>query len=206
MKAISHFKYLFQRNKVFYFRFKLSKQSFHSEIVFSLKTKVLADAVYLWQKLIPYTEKLKQLALLSGKFNERQNRLFIKEIKSEMLKKLQLNQIDELVAEMEQNCLTSAHMMKAAAGNDGISFSDNDRERIVYLLGDREEKSFNFRLGKVFKTLPFEEQDYFLEALAGIVCMIHKFDLTDRDDLDLYDEREISEAKGFLQRKGFVIE
>ena len=78
MKTITNFKYLFQRNHVYYFRFKLTKHLPQQEITISLKTKILADAVFLWQKLFPYTEKLKQL---------------------------QINQTDALICELERDCI-----------------------------------------------------------------------------------------------------
>ena len=204
MKAVKNFNYLFQRNNTYYFRFKPANKLSKSEITISLKTKSIADAVNAWQKLIPYTEKLKQLAYLSDKFNGTQNRLFIEEIKSGMLKKLQLNQIDELVAESEQHCLTSAHMMKASVGNDGISFSDNNRERLLYLLGDREEESFNIRFGKVLNTLQPDERDSFIEAMAGAGYLIHKFGLNETDAFD--NDKDIERAKELLQENGFVVE
>jgi len=58
-------------------------------------------------------------------------------------------QTDSLVAEMEKDYSSVAHIMKASVGNEGISFSDGDRERILYLLGDRDQESFDIRLGKV---------------------------------------------------------
>ena len=142
--------------------------------------------------------------MLSDKFNETQNRQFIKEIKLEMLKQLQLNHINELVAEMEQDCLTRAHMMKASVGNEGISFSDNDRERLLYLLGDREEESFDIRFAKVLKTLSPEEQKTFVDALAGAGYMIHKLGLNKTDAFD--DEKDIEQTKEILQSKGFAID
>jgi len=55
---------------------------------------------------------------------------------------------------LEEDYSSIAHMMKASVNNDGISFFDS--ERLLYLLGDRNEESFDSRLYKVLKTLPPE--------------------------------------------------
>ncbi len=204
MKAISHFKYLFQRNKVFYFRFKLSHNLPQPEIAISLKTKVLADAVFLWQKLIPYTEKLKQLILLGDRVTQSHSKLLFQGIKSDMLKQLQINQTDSLIAEMEKDYSASAHMMKASVGGDGIAFSDDDRDRLLYLLGDRNEESFDIRLGKVLKALAPEDKNSFIEALAGAGYIAHTYGFNYTDAFD--NERIIEQAKDLLQRKGFVVD
>jgi len=62
-----------------------------SEIFISLKTNNIAEAVVLWQKLIPYTEKLKQLILLGNRVTQSRCALLFQGIKSDMLKQLQLN-------------------------------------------------------------------------------------------------------------------
>lgn len=204
MKAIPNFKYLFQRNRIFYFRFKLAKPLIQSEIFLSLKTDDIAQAVVLWQKLIPYTEKLKQLILLGDKVTQSHCALLFKGIKSDMLKQLQINQTDLLVADMEKDYSSIAHIMKASVGNEGISFSDNDRERLLYLLGDRDQESFDIRLGKVLKSLSPEDKGSFTEALAAAGFLGHKLNLnkTDEFDNDVY----IDQAKDLLQRKGFVVD
>jgi hypothetical protein len=80
----------------------LAKPLIQSEIFLSLKTDDIAEAVILWQKLIPYTEKLKQLILLGDRVTQSHCALLFQEIKSDMLKHLQINQTDSLVAEMEK--------------------------------------------------------------------------------------------------------
>lgn len=204
MKAISHFKYLFQRKSVYYFRFKLVYHFPQPEIVFSLKTKVLADAVFLWQKLIPYTEKLKQLVLLGDKVTQSRCTLLYQGIKSDMLKQLHINQTDALIADMEKDYSSVAHMMKASVDNDGINFSDNDRERLLYLLGDGSEESFDIRLGKVLKNLSSDEKNSFTEALAAVGGIFNKFELNTSDEFD--DESFVEQAKELLQSKGFVVD
>jgi len=91
MKAVTNFKYLFQRNKIYYFRLKLTKRLPQPEIAFSLKTEVIADAVAIWQKLIPYPEKLKQLILLGDTVGERECLKLYKGLKSGMLKQLRIH-------------------------------------------------------------------------------------------------------------------
>lgn len=204
MKAISNFKYLFQRNHVYYFRFKFAKSFPHPEVVISLKTKVLADAVFLWQKLIPYTEKLKQVILLGDRVPLSHCTLLFREIKSDMLKQLQLSQTDALIAEMEKDYSSVAHMMKASVGNDGVSFSDDDREKLLYLLENGNEESFDMRLGKVLKSLSSENKNSFVEALAATGFIAQKLGLNKSDNFD--DEIYVEQAKDLLQRKGFAVD
>jgi len=45
--------------------------------------------------------------------------LLFQGIKSEMLKQLQINQTDSLVAEMEKDYSSVAHIMKASVGTEG---------------------------------------------------------------------------------------
>lgn len=170
------FQIFISTHNIYYFRFKLAKHLPQPEISMSLKTKVLADAVFLWQKLIPYTEKLKQLILLGDKVIKIHCALLFQGIKSDMLKQLQINQTDSLIAELEKDYSSLAHMMKASVGNEGIIISDNDRERLLYLLGDRQEESFISR----------------------------KFGVNEPDIFD--DSVQIELAKDLLQCKGFAVD
>ena len=63
MKSVNGFDYLYLRQNTFYFRFILRKHRCEYQIMLSLQTQDIGEAVVLWQKLCIEVKNLKRLVL-----------------------------------------------------------------------------------------------------------------------------------------------
>ena len=111
MKAVKRINYLFLRKQTYYFRFNFLSTKIHSDIRLSLKTKNLVYALQCLEKLSPFIRELKCLASREKCLNHSSLKVHLDRIREQMKRKLELADIDSLVARAEENTSNYFHMM-----------------------------------------------------------------------------------------------
>lgn len=109
MKAVLGYNHLYCRKGTFYFRCILRKHRIKFQIIFSLNTSVLIEAIKQWQILNIEIEKLKKLVVHRQIHETEAIKSLVNGFKISMKKQLKIQNIDPMIAELEQAYNDEAH-------------------------------------------------------------------------------------------------
>ena len=171
MQSIKGFKYLYKRKSTFYFRFKLPEHTTSSELRFCLRTQNLTKAVIIWDQLQPFVKQLKHLVCISETLENHQIQQYFERIKSSMLKQLQMEHIDQLIAKREKNYNSGSHTVNALADKTCISeFDDNFINQAVNIFNVENSEELAIKLSETTQSLKStEEKSSFVESMSSLI-------------------------------------
>ncbi|MCL1080317.1 hypothetical protein D5R81_19985 [Parashewanella spongiae] len=112
MKAVHGFKHLYLRKNTYYFRLVLRRHRTKFQIILSLQTTNLSEAVVSLGKVNTEISRVKKLITVSSPNEVEAIRSSINGFKQRMQKQLQMHHLDSMVAEMEQSFNNTAHVAK----------------------------------------------------------------------------------------------
>ena len=142
-----------------------------SELRFCLRTQNLTTAVIIWDKLQPFVKQLKHLVCISETLENHQIQQYFERIKSSMLKQLQMEHIDQLIAKREKNYNSGSHTVNALADKTCISeFDDNFINQAVNIFNVENSEELAIKLSETTQSLKStEEKSSFVESMSSLI-------------------------------------
>jgi hypothetical protein len=198
MQAVTGFKHLYLRKTTFYFRLKLPKRVSKREVRLCLRTDKLTKAVILWELLQSYASRLKQLVISSRTSEASLIRLQLTQIKDAMLKRLEISDIDPLIAKLEQGYSARAHAVNVLGEGHMLDLDDDFKELYIDIVQNNpEHQVLEECLFAAFKETPAEKKDQFMMSLATLAKTLTQ--ITDEVDHSRvgYQAGELLAANGF---------
>ncbi len=169
MQAVSGFKYLYLRKSVFYVRVKVPKRLGAREIRLCLRTKKLAVAVVILERLLPSIAKLKQLVIQSRTLDTSTICLQFTQIKDAMLKQLTIADIDPIIAKLEQGYSDGGHSINALGQQSISELDDNFKQKFIYIAQADSNDERMARFDEVACRLSTDEKWSFIESFSSIM-------------------------------------
>lgn len=169
MQAVSGFKYLYLRKSTFYVRIKVPKRLGSREVRLCLRTKKLAVAVVILERLIPCIRRLKQLVIQSRTLDTTTICLQFTQIKDAMLKKLTVADIDPIIAKLEQGYSDGGHSINALGQQSISELDDNFKQQFLYIAQAESNDERIARFDEVACRLSTDEKWSFVESFSSIM-------------------------------------
>lgn len=180
MKAVQGFSHLYQRNHTFYFRFVLRKYRTKFQIMFSLRTSVLTEAIQQWQILNDELKALKRLVVRYQIHETEEINRLVNGFKVSMQKKLQMHHIDPMIAALEKTYNTQSHTYKVIGSDDpyGTEFPESFLNAYQAMLKADTKDLGLLSLHEFFEGLNTDEKTKFGRFFTGIMLSEVKSDYT----------------------------
>jgi integrase len=169
VQAVSGFKYLYRRKQTYYLRVKVPKRLGAREVRLCLRTKKLAVAVVVLDRLLPLILRLKQLVIRSRTLDTSLICLQFTQIKDAMLKQLTVADIDPMIAKLEQGYSDGCHSINALGQKPLLTLDGNFQEQFVYIAQANSNEERMARFDEMASQLTAENKWAFVESFSSIM-------------------------------------
>jgi len=169
VQSVLGFKYLYLRKSAFYIRVKVPKRLGAREIRLCLRTKKLAVAVVILERLLPSITRLKQLVIQSRTLDTTIICLQFTQIKDAMLKQLTFADIDPIIAKLEQGYSDGGHAINALGQQPLTQLDDNFKAQFIYIAQADSNDERMARFDEVACRLAADEKWSFIESFSSIM-------------------------------------
>ncbi|MBL4941893.1 MAG: DUF3258 domain-containing protein [Colwellia sp.] len=169
MQAVSGFKYLYLRKSTFYLRVKVPKRLGAREVRLCLRTKKLAVAVVVLDRLLPLILRLKQLVIRSRTLDTGLICLQFTQIKDAMLKQLTVADIDPMIAKLEQGYSDGGHSINALGQTPLLELDENLQAQFIYIAEADSNEERIARFEEVASKQTAEGKWAFVESFSTIM-------------------------------------
>ncbi|WP_170252803.1 DUF3258 domain-containing protein [Colwellia echini] len=151
---------------------RLPKRLGVREVRIAFNTQNLSLALQKLHRYKPYIQQLKQLVITSKSLDTSEIKPTLMKIKDAMLKQLSVNDIDAVIAELEQGYSNGAHAINVLGQTSLLGDDNKFKDELSYIAQATDNETRTIRLQEVIGGLSEADKWPFMEALSSMAKVL----------------------------------